>query len=317
MDSRNTRQAATVRSKKLTGRTSVDKRSKTPAAESEASAPRGRGSSAAARRKVTRSNSKTPAQRSSSIHDIWVEYKETGAVGLRNELAVHYMPLVRTTAERIRSRLPAIVEVDDLSSSGMFGLMCAIDSYDMHQGAKFETFCAKRVRGAIFDNIRALDPASRLARRRESQVAKIRESFRKLNGRDISEDELRDRIDATPEERERIVRDSRVPLQASLSAERAGPTGETMSVIDSIEGRREEGVTRLMQRGDLQDWLTKGLTPAERLVVLLYYYENMTMREIGVVLGRSESRVSQMHSLILARLKSRLRGSDHEFEITS
>ncbi|MCA9279515.1 MAG: sigma-70 family RNA polymerase sigma factor [Phycisphaeraceae bacterium] len=227
------------------------------------------------------------------------------------------MPLVRTTAERIRSRLPAIVEVDDLSSSGMFGLMCAIDSYDMNQGAKFETFCAKRVRGAIFDNIRALDPASRLARRRESQVAKIRESFRKEHGRDIAEDELREQIDAVPEETDRIVRDSRVPVQSSLSAERAGPSGETVSIIDSIEGRREEGVSRIMQRTDLQDWVTKGLTPAERLVVLLYYYENMTMREIGIVLGRSESRVSQMHSLILQRLKARLRGADHEFEIAS
>lgn len=249
------------------------------------------------------------------ITRVWKLYKSSGAVELRNYLVEHYMPLVRSTAERIRAKLPAIVEVDDLASSGMMGLMCAVEAFDMAQGAKFETFCSKRVRGAIFDNIRLLDPASRLARRRESMVAQLRERFRKEHGREASEDEIRAMIEADDEEKERIVRDSRVPAQSSLTAERPGARGESTTVIEGVSEQREGSIMLLSQKRDLREWLVRGLTPAERLVVLLYYYEDLTMREIGLVLGRSESRVSQMHSLILQRLKARLRGMRHELEV--
>lgn len=251
------------------------------------------------------------------ISEIWDRYQRSGDVELRNYLIRKHQHVVRTIAERIRPRLPAAVEVDDLVASGVFGLIDAINSFDPTMGVKFETFCGKRIQGAIYDNIRTLDDASRLARRREALVAEIRESFRKEHGRNPNDAEIEARISASPDEVQRIIRDSRIPTQTSFSAEAARATSDTGSMAESIPEACEGDTLVSAQARDLRDLVLRGLTPAERLVVILYYYQNMTMKEIGLTLGRSESRVSQMHSLIIDRLKSRLHSRADEFYLTA
>ncbi len=227
---------------------------------------------------------------------------------IRNQLMVMYHPLVKYTAERMRTRLPSEVDVDDLMSAGVFGLMDAINSYDPSRGIKFETYCPQRVRGAIFDELRQMDWVPRLVRSRTSKMDRVRKQIEMSTGRAATNEELRSQLDVSAEEFEKINRDSRPVGIVSLNKKwaDADSSGESRE-IDVAQDPSEADAFQMLQRQDLQTLLTKGLTRSERLIVILYYYEELTMKEIGVTLDLSESRVSQMHSSILARLKSQMK----------
>ncbi|MSR43905.1 MAG: FliA/WhiG family RNA polymerase sigma factor [Phycisphaerales bacterium] len=228
--------------------------------------------------------------------------------GVRNELMLMYHALVRYTAERMRTRLPSEVDVDDLISAGVFGLMDAIDSFDPLRGIKFETYCPQRVRGAIFDELRHLDWVPRLVRSRTSRMDRVRKQIEMEKGRPATDEELQTHLDVSSEEFEKINRDSRPVGIVSLNKKwtDADSSGEARE-IDVPSDAPNMDAFQMLQRQDLQVLLTRGLTRSERLIVILYYYEELTMKEIGVTLDLSESRVSQMHSSILARLKSQMK----------
>ncbi len=227
---------------------------------------------------------------------------------IRNQLIGTYYHLVRYTAERMRTRLPAEVEVDDLISAGLFGLMDAINSYDPGRGIKFETYCPQRVRGAIFDELRLMDWVPRLVRSRTSKMDRVRKQIEMEKGRVATDEELRAQLAVSAEEFEKISRDSRPVGIVSLNKKWSDPdsSGEAREIDVPKEGGDADAFQTL-QRQDLQMLLTRGLTRSERLIVILYYYEELTMKEIGMTLDLSESRVSQMHSSILARLKSQMK----------
>ncbi len=227
---------------------------------------------------------------------------------IRNELMVLYRPLVRYTAERMRTRLPSEVDVDDLMSAGIFGLMDAINSFDPSRGIKFETYCPQRVRGAIFDELRQMDWVPRLVRSRTSRMDRVRKQIEMSKGRPATDEELLTQLDVSPEEFEKLNRDSRPVGIVSLNKKwtDADSSGEARE-IDVAQEPSDADAFQMLQRQDLQMLLTKGLTRSERLIVILYYYEELTMKEIGMTLDLSESRVSQMHSSILARLKSQMK----------
>ena len=227
---------------------------------------------------------------------------------VRNELMTMYHQLVRYTAERMRTRLPSEVDVDDLISAGVFGLMDAINSYDPSRGIKFETYCPQRVRGAIFDELRQMDWVPRLVRSRTSRMDRVRKQIEMSKGRPATDEELLAHLDVSPEEFEKINRDSRPVGIVSLNKKwsDADSSGEARE-IDVAQEPGDADAFQMLQRQDLQTLLTRGLTRSERLIVILFYYEELTMKEIGVTLDLSESRVSQMHSSILARLKSQMK----------
>lgn len=249
------------------------------------------------------------------IQEIWLEYRKTRTEGLRNYLMEKYLPLVRYNAERIYARLPDEVDIEDLMSAGLFGLMDAIDAFDLDRNVKFETYCAPRIRGAILDELRAMDWVPRLVRHRSAKVDSARQKFEMAYGRPPTDDELAKFLQLAPEEFEKVKRDSSAVGTHSITRKFASSDGSReLREIDVVKDEAGSNPLHEMQRRDLKDMITKGLSRAERLIVILYYYEGMTMKEIGATLDLSESRVSQMHSSILARLKAQMLHRTREFE---
>ncbi len=247
------------------------------------------------------------------IEQLWEAYWKDGSEQARNDLMEHYLPLVKYNAERIHSRLPEEVEVDDLMSAGLFGLMDAIDSFDPQRGVKFETFCAPRIRGAILDELRSLDWVPRLVRSRSGMVDQARKKLQMKHGYTPTEEEVARELNLDPDEYAKVRRDSGTVGVVSLSRKWfETDSNKDVREIDVLEDGRQVDPFNAAQRHDLKELITRGLSRAERLIVILYYYEQMTMKEIGVTLDLSESRVSQMHSSILQRLKAQLHDRSRE-----
>jgi RNA polymerase sigma factor for flagellar operon FliA len=241
------------------------------------------------------------------IKEVWIEYKETGSQHLRNRLMENYLHLVRYNAERIHHKLPDEVDVDDLCSAGVFGLMNAIDAFDLERGVKFETYCTQRIRGAILDELRAMDWVPRLVRSRTNQVGQARKRLEMKHGRTATDDEICSELKVDKAEYEKIRKDAGTVGVFSLNrAWYETDSNKDVREIDVLHDQRQINPFHLAEREDIKEYITRGLSRAERLIVILYYYEEMTMKEIGMTLDLSESRVSQMHSSILARLKAKL-----------
>jgi RNA polymerase sigma factor for flagellar operon FliA len=251
-----------------------------------------------------------------SIDQIWEQFYKTGDAHFRNLIMEHYRFLVKYTAERLRSKLPEKVELDDLISAGTFGLMDAIDAFDPTRGVKFETYCSPRIRGAILDELRSMDWVPRLVRSRAHQLTKAIHSLETHLGRKPTEKETAEELDMDMEEFIRLQHDANAVGLVSLNTKYSENEGEKdIREIDIIKDQRSEDPLTEAQKRDLKNLLTKGLTRAERLIIVLYYYEEMTMKEIGATLDLSESRVSQMHSSIIARLKAQMNTRKKEFAV--
>jgi len=265
----------------------------------------------------TRSSATSTAGRKQQrpIEEVWAEYQRTGSEALRNVLMENYLPLVKYNAERIHTKLPDEVDVEDLMSAGVFGLMDAIEGFDMGRGVKFETYCAQRIRGAILDELRSMDWVPRLVRYRSHQVEKARKSLEMQLGRKPTDDEVAGKMNLSKDEFDKIRKDSGAVGVVSLSRKWfETDSNKDVREIDVLEDTRQVNPLSVAQRQDLKELMTKGLSRAERLIVVLYYYEQMTLKEIGVTVDVSESRVSQMHSSILARLKAQLQHRSKELE---
>ncbi len=248
------------------------------------------------------------------IADVWQAYKTTASEDLRNFLIEHYLHLVRSTAERMHMRLPGEVDVEDLMSAGLFGLMDAIDAFDLERGVKFETYCTQRIRGAIFDELRAMDWVPRLVRSRTAKVERARKALEMELGRRPTDKEVCERLKVSRTEFKKISKDSKPVNIVSLNRKWfETDSSKDIREIDVIQDSRQEDPLVELHKRDLKLLITKGLSRAERLIVILYYYEEMTMKEIGITLDLSESRVSQMHSSILARLQAQMQYRTKEF----
>jgi RNA polymerase sigma factor for flagellar operon FliA len=247
--------------------------------------------------------------------EVWRLYKQSPTRPLRNYLMEKYLQLVRYNAEKIYTRLPDEVDIEDLVQAGLFGLMDAIESFDLERGVKFETFCALRIKGAILDELRSMDWVPRLVRQRSAKVDGVRSQIEMASGRRATEEEISKKLGVHDEEVKKILRDGRAVSVTSLSRERYQSDGSReVREIDVLEDTEQINPLGEIQRKDLKNLLTRGLSRAERLIVILYYYEEMTMKEIGQTLDLSESRVSQMHSSILARLKAQMAHRGTELE---
>ena len=256
---------------------------------------------------------KTPGGKDVSV--LWTQYRDHKTEELRNHLMERYLPLVKYNAERIHAKLPDEVDVEDLMSAGVFGLMDAIDAFDLERGVKFETYCAPRIRGAILDELRAMDWVPRLVRSRSSLVDQARKSLEMKLGRSATDEEIATKMKVSREEYAKIRKDAGAVGVVSLSRKwYETDSNKDVREIDVLEDGKQINPLSAVQRRDLKELITQGVSRAERLIVILYYYEQMTMKEIGVTLDLSESRVSQMHSSILARLKAQLNHRGKELQ---
>ncbi len=256
---------------------------------------------------------RTPVKR--DIKDVWIDYKKHKTEPLRNTLMEHYLHLVRYNAERIHVKLPDEVELDDLMSAGIFGLMDAINAFDLERGVKFETYCAPRIRGAILDELRSMDWVPRLVRSRAHKLDGAAKQLEVELGRSPTNEEVAKRLKVPMSEFEKMAKDASAVGLVSLSRKWfETDSNKDVREIDILEDKRGADPVREIHRKDLKELITKGLSRAERLIIILYYFEEMTMKEIGATLDLSESRVSQMHSSILARLKAQMADRKKELQ---
>ena len=245
----------------------------------------------------------------------WRQFRKNQDETARNHLLETYLPIVKYAAERMHTKLPDEVDVNDLISAGIFGLMDAIRAFDPKRGVKFQTYCAPRVRGAILDELRSVDWVPRLVR---SRAHKLNEATRALEaqlGRKPALRELAKHMKMSMTEFRKLHRDARAIGVVSLSRKWFETDGmKDVREIDVLQDKRSDDPFRAAQRKDVKELVTRGLSRAERLIIVLYYFEEMTMKEIGEALDLSESRVSQMHSAILERLRHQLDNRQKELQ---
>jgi RNA polymerase sigma factor for flagellar operon FliA len=260
-------------------------------------------------------NDASRASPSSDIQELWLQFKaDPNNQDLRNRLVEQYLPLVKYNGERIWARLPEGVELDDLVSAGIFGLMDAIDAFDLSRGVKFETYCVPRIRGAMLDELRTMDWVPRLVRSKASKLNEAMKTLEAKLGRAPSEQELAEHMQISLAELEKMVLDASAVNLISLNKKwYETDSYKDVREIDILEDKKGEDPTRRIQKNDLMRLVTKGLNRNERLIIILYYYEELTMKEIGATLDLSESRVSQMHSSIMQRLQGQLGRRRPEF----
>ena len=242
--------------------------------------------------------------RDEDMDQLWILYKKNPTVQLRNRLIERYISIVYSRAERLWSRLPEGIELDDLIQVGTCGLMDAISSFDPSRGIRFEAFCLTRIQGAMQDELRAMDWAPRSIRSKSSKMNEAYKMLEQRHGRRPTDQELADALGITGEELHQVYAETHNLTVTSLDrtfSERDG--SKDMREIDMVADRRSEDPTERLAKIDMIRTFTKGLTKTERMIVIMYYYEELTMREIGAALEISESRVSQMHSAIVERMK--------------
>ncbi|WP_437204798.1 FliA/WhiG family RNA polymerase sigma factor [Planctomicrobium sp. SH664] len=249
------------------------------------------------------------------IQSIWLEFKKDQMnQELRNRLIENYFPLVRFNAERVWAKLPDGVDLNDLISAGVFGLMDAIEAFDLERGVKFETYCVPRIRGAMLDELRTMDWVPRLVRSKASKLEAARKELEAAHGRPPTDIELAAKMEMSLDDFDKMKTEASAVSLVSLNKKwYETDSYKDVREIDVIEDMKGEDPTLGIQKRDVMKLVTKGLNRNERLIIILYYYEELTMKEIGQTLGLSESRVSQMHSSIVARLKDQLRRRRPEF----
>ncbi|HSG71455.1 MAG TPA: FliA/WhiG family RNA polymerase sigma factor [Planctomycetaceae bacterium] len=247
---------------------------------------------------------------------LWANFKKDQTnQDLRNRLIEKYLPLVRYNAERVWAKLPDGVDMNDLMSAGVFGLMDAIEAFDLERGVKFETYCVPRIRGAMLDELRTMDWVPRLVRSKASKLEAARKQVEAEVGRPPLPTEIAAKLNITLDEFEKMRADASAVNLVSLNKKwYETDSYKDVREVDILEDARGEDPTGSIQKLDLMKLVTKGLNRNERLIIILYYYEELTMKEIGTTLGLSESRVSQMHSSIVGRLKEHLGQRRPEFD---
>jgi RNA polymerase sigma factor FliA len=250
------------------------------------------------------------------LRELWRSYKNDGDERARERLVVAYSPLVKFIAGRMASGLPSHVDEGDLVSYGLLGLIGAIERFDLEREIKFETFAVARIKGAIIDELRSLDWVPRSVRARARDVERAHAALEAEFGRAPNDEEMAEKLEISVEEFRdallQIANSSVLALDDLWTFADPDGSGGQISVLDTIQDPNALDPEAEAHTAELKDRLAdaiESLPERERLVIALYYYENLTLREIGEVLGVTESRVSQLHTKSVLALRSRFQAS--------
>jgi len=249
------------------------------------------------------------------LKDLWRRYKSSGDERARERLVVAYSPLVKYVSGRMASGLPAHVDEADLISYGLVGLISAISRFELEREIKFETYAITRIKGAIIDELRSLDWVPRSVRARARTIERANAKLEHKLQRAPTDEEMSAALDMTVQEFQDAL------LQISNSTVAAldelwtvsDASGDQVSLLDTLQDPNAMDPAAAMDQTDLKDRMADAiarLPEREKLVIALYYYENLTLREIGEVLGVTESRISQLHTKAVLRLRGRLTDED-------
>ena len=245
---------------------------------------------------------------------LWAEFKQSEVSGARESarerLILHYAPLVKYVASRVATGLPASVDQADLVSYGMFGLIDALEKFDPGRGNKFETYAIPRIKGAIIDELRAMDWVPRSVRFKAREIEKAYSDLESIHKRAPTETEVAARLGVTLRELHEVINQISfvqvVQLDEILSV--GSDRGEQVSLLDTLADRGTDPTTSLEgqeTRGMLAAAINS-LSEREKIVVTLYYFEGLTLAEIGEILGLTESRVCQIHTKAVGQLRLQL-----------
>jgi len=241
---------------------------------------------------------------------LWTEYKERASPAARERLILHYAPLVKYVASRVATGLPASVEQADLVSYGMFGLIDALEKFEPARGNKFETYAIPRIKGAIIDELRAMDWVPRSVRFKAREIEKAYADLESILKRAPSERELAGRLGVSMSELHDVINQisfvSVLALDELLSV--GTDRGEQVSLLDTLADRSVDPTTGLegQETRGLLAAAINSLSEREKIVVTLYYFEGLTLAEIGEILGVTESRVCQIHTKAVGQLRLQL-----------
>ncbi len=249
------------------------------------------------------------------LQNLWLSYKETGDRGSRERLILHYAPLVKYVAGRVGVGLPASVDPADLVSNGMFGLIDAIEKYQPDRAVKFETYAVSRIRGAIIDELRSYDWVPRSVRQKARDVERAYQKLQLDLGRNPTDDEVADELGITVKQLRQIFRQVSYVHVAALDEllSIGGDKSDRVSLGDTIADDRADDPVSMFEAEETKEILAgavSGLAEREKIVISLYYYEGMTLREIGQVLGVTESRACQLHTKAVMQLRAQLAAAD-------
>jgi RNA polymerase sigma factor FliA len=242
-----------------------------------------------------------------ALAGLWEEYKSTGSASARERLILHYAPLVKYVASRVATGLPASVEQADLVSYGMFGLIDALAKFEPARGNKFETYAIPRIKGAIIDELRAMDWVPRSVRFKHREIEKAYTDLESMLKRAPTEREMAERLGVSLAELHDVINQisfvSVLALDELLSV--GADRGETVSLLDTLADRSTDPTTGLegQETRGLLAAAINSLSEREKIVVTLYYFEGLTLAEIGEILGVTESRVCQIHTKAVGQLR--------------
>lgn len=240
-----------------------------------------------------------------NLQEIWQAYIVSKDDALRNKLILHYLPVVKAIARHLFDRMPAEVEFDDLTQAGTLGLRDAIAAFDPSRGVKFENYCGQRVRGAILDYLRSLDWAPRMLRRRMDRVREATLQLEMSTGQAPTSEQLCSALGMPAEELQQLQKEIGGPARMRVRISNEESDSDDAVNLDLLPDTGGADPFREALRADLREFLARGLNPTERQLVMLYYYEDLSFREIGETLNLCESRVSQIHAAVLERLRQR------------
>jgi RNA polymerase sigma factor FliA len=245
------------------------------------------------------------------IEAMWADYKSSGSQEARDKLILHYSPLVKYVAGRVAVGLPANIEQADLISYGIFGLIDAIEKYELTRGIKFETYAISRIRGAIIDELRAIDWVPRSVRFKAREVEKAYTNLENRLKRPPSDAEIAEEMGVSIDDLNNIYSQlstvSLVALDELMTVE--GQKGDRLSLVETLEDTRATSPIEAFETEEMKGILTDAinrLPEREKIVVTLYYYEGLTLAQIGQVLGVTESRICQMHTKAVLALRGKI-----------
>jgi len=249
--------------------------------------------------------------------DLWKEFKKSGASGAREQLIVHYSPLVKYVASRVATGLPSSVEQADLVQYGMFGLMDALDKFDLRREIKFERYAIPRIRGAIIDELRSLDWVPRSVRFKAREVEKASSELEARLKRAPSDEEMAGHLGVSLSELHDILTQISFLTVAALEevVSTGADRGESLSLLDTLADMGQPDPVSGLEGNETRMLLASSinsLSEREKMVITLYYFEGLTLAEIGDVLGVTESRVCQIHTKAVGQLRNFLKEQDSE-----
>ena len=242
--------------------------------------------------------------------ELWKEFKKTKSVAIRDKLIRQYMPLVKWVAGRVSTGMPDSVEFDDLVGYGQFGLLDAINKYDTSKNVKFKTYAVTRIRGAIFDELRQIDWVPRSVRQKSREIEDAIASLESRLGRTASNAEIAESLNMTEEDYNRtVMKVSGTSILSLNDVWYAGDDNDNMSIGNNIEAPSSLNPDIMAEREAVKKVIAEAineLPEKEKMVIVLYYHEDLTFKEIGEVLEVSESRISQLHTKANLRLRAKL-----------